>query len=150
MIPRLFIHCIHSSILHVSGADLGTSDAENGLFPGPSWSAVWWRRHSRELSWDDGIQALARAHKLRVSILGYLDPSSADGESLQWGQHTPLVALGDSNADGIENHWHLEFNRVLVSLDSVCLLYIASVVGFLFARVISFWVNFITKKGELI
>ena len=36
MIPRLSIHCIRSSMLHVSGADLGTSDAENGLFPGPS------------------------------------------------------------------------------------------------------------------
>lgn len=38
----------------------------------------------------------------------------------------------------------------LFSWDSVCFLYIASAFGFLFAGVISCWVNFISKKDELI
>ena len=81
-----------------------------GVSTGSSLSAACWRRCPCEPSWVDGIQALSRAHEPQACIPGCLkvrmqglNPSSVEGEFLQWGQGTPLVDTSASNTGGVEN-----------------------------------------------
>lgn len=50
-----------------------------------------------------------------------LNPSSLEGESLQWGQDTPLVDTSDSNTGGAENRDTLFMGFSLLSLYSKCI-----------------------------